>query len=129
MNTCCNEPVLGSDPIIIKWNVVRGDTSTIDIEFFENDEVTYSDISDWLFVATAYEAKTNTFYNLDVTVVSGKVTITALPIITELWGTDMSLKTAELQFDLEGINGEVIWTPVIGTISVIGDVSGIGVLS
>ena len=68
-------------------------------------------------------------YNLDVTVVSGKVTITALPIITELWGTDMSLKTAELQFDLEGLNGEIIWTPVVGTISVIGDVSGIGVLS
>ena len=30
----------GSDPAIIKWNVTRGDTSKIKIEFLNNDEVT-----------------------------------------------------------------------------------------
>ena len=130
MTNCCNQGVLGSDPIIIKWNVVRGDTSTLNIDFFENDETTASDISDWAFAATAYDSKTNTFYSLIVDLTATGLTITAPSLITEQWGSDMSLKVAELQFDLEGLNlDETVWTPVIGTISVIGDVSGVGVLS
>ena len=131
MNKCCSSEVLGSDPIIIKWNVVRGDTSTLVLDFLENDEVTYFDLSDWTFIATAFNSKTSIYYSLDVTEVNGVMTITAESVMTEDWGTDMSLKAAELQFDLQGTKSDLttVWTPVIGTINVIGDVSGTGVLS
>jgi hypothetical protein len=61
---------------------------------------------------------------LVVTASSGFVTITALPELTAYWGTTYSRSVAELEFDLEVTIGDVVWTPVIGTISVIGDVSG-----
>ena len=45
--------------------------------------------------------------------------------ITELWGTGYKSVVTELTFDLQvTIDGETIWTPLIGTISVLGDITG-----
>jgi hypothetical protein len=45
--------------------------------------------------------------------------------ITKYWGTGFKSVVTELTFDLQvTIDGETIWTPLIGTISVIGDITG-----
>ena len=44
--------VFGADPARIKWQIVRGDTSPLRVEFLEDDEITYFDTSDWSFEAT-----------------------------------------------------------------------------
>lgn len=122
---CCPSDYFGSDPTNIKWHVVRGDTATLTFQFFENDEVTLIDTSTWTYTATAYDVKTSTSYSLLVDDNPGSVTVTALPIMTELWGSGVSSTVAELNFDLEvNITPENVWTPVIGTITVIGDISG-----
>lgn len=127
LTKCCPEP-FGADPAQITWNIVRGDTATIVVQFFENDEKTYTDTSGWTFLATAYDSKTDTFYELDSIESEGFVRITAQPDITEQWGVGVKSKVAELAFDLQiTTNDNIIWTPVIGTINVIGDVTG-GVL-
>jgi len=62
----------------------------------------------------------------------GTVTITAPASITKDWGQGRTSKVGELLFDLQvTINGssdalDVIWTPLIGTISVIGDITYLG---
>lgn len=122
--TNCAPEIFGADPAVIRWAIVRGDTSTIKIEFLDSDEVTYFDTSDWTYRASAYDKKTDILDELVVTASSGFVTITALPELTSYWGTTYSRSVAELEFDLEVTIGDVVWTPVIGTISVIGDVSG-----
>lgn len=114
----------GSDPIIIKWNIVRGDTSKIKVEFLNNDEVTKYDTSTWTYAASAYDAKTDIIDELDVTSGPGYVEVTAPADITQYWGTAYNATVAELLFDVQVSSEDVIWTPVVGTISVIGDVSG-----
>lgn len=122
---CCPEP-FGADPAQIIWNVVRGDTATIIVQFFENDETTYTDTTGWTYLATAYDQKTDTYYELDAAEENGYVTITALPEVTEQWGLGIKSKVAELAFDLQvTTNDNIVWTPVIGTINVIGDVTGV----
>ena len=121
----CGPEVFGADPVSIKWNVVRGDTSPLRIEFLEDDEITYFDTSDWTYKATSYDSKTDFLDELEVTPGEGYVDIMAPASITELWGSGYKSMVAELMFDLEvTIDNETVWTPVIGTISVIGDVSG-----
>jgi hypothetical protein len=45
--------------------------------------------------------------------------------ITELWGTGYKTIVTELTFDLQvTIDSDTVWTPLIGTISVIGDITG-----
>lgn len=120
----CNLEVFGADPANIKWNVVRGDTSEILVEFFEADEETVYDINNWIFSATAYNPRNGITDDLEITVEGSSVKITAPADITEFWGTGVRGRVAELSFDLQAeINGKV-WTPIVGTISVIGDVSG-----
>lgn len=133
MATCNDnnkQETIGADPANIHWKVVRGDTSKLRVEFYENDETTYKDTSTWLYAATAHNEVTGIDYNLIVETYSGYVDIVALPADTEDWGVTYSSLVAELSFDLEVtipslVSGEddVIWTPVIGTISVIGDVT------
>ena len=53
--TLCGPEIFGADPIRLKWQVVRGDTATMRVEFFENDEETTYDISEWDFVSTTYD--------------------------------------------------------------------------
>lgn len=123
MSSCENE-IFGADPVNIRWQVVRGDTSTIRVDFLNNDEITFLDISEWSFLASAYDRKTDIVDELEVEAFDGYVIITAPSDITSFWGTTYGGMVAELTFDLEVTIDNTVWTPVIGNISVIGDVTG-----
>lgn len=114
----------GQKPIHLKWNVVRGDTAKLKVEFLQNDEVTYFDISDWTFASSAYDAKGDVVDELEVDVFDGYVNIVAPSDITETWGDGFSSVIAELAFDLEVTTTNEIWTPIIGTIVVAADITG-----
>ena len=123
--TICSPQTFGADPATIKWNVVRGDTAILLVEFLEDDEETYRDISEWSFTATAYDPIADTTDELEVEDGDGYVTITAPAFITQGWGTGTGGRIAELKFDLEVVTeDDITWTPLIGTISVIGDITG-----
>jgi hypothetical protein len=96
------------------------------IEFFENDETTYFDTSTWLFNSFTYDSRGDALDELSVEAYEGYVDITASPEITQLWGIGYGYTVAELPFDLEVTIGDLVWTPVVGTISVIADVSNGG---
>lgn len=116
----------GSSPINIQWTVIRGDTATLKIEFFDDDETTVWDTSDWIYLSTAYDPSGDVLDNLTVTADDGFVTITAPALVTKNWGTKYKSVVAELPFDLQvTIPGDTdtIWTPLVGTICVLGDVS------
>lgn len=128
---------LGASPANIQWTVVRGDTATLKVEFLEDDEVTKYDTTGWTFLATAYDPASDTLDGLTVeSYEDGVVYIIAKPNTTKNWGiTKYKPVVAELRFDLQatipgdGVSGgggdEITkWTPVVGTICVIGDVSG-----
>jgi ribosomal protein S8E len=122
--------VLGANPANIHWNVVRGDTAKIKITFFESNEVTEFSTDDWEYIATAYNPANTTYYELSVVEGDGFIEIIATPEISNTWGTASSGIVAELVFDLEITipavapeTEDTIWTPVIGTISVIGDIT------
>lgn len=120
----------GVSPANIQWTVVRGDTATLKIEFWENDETTAYDITGWIFESEAYDPITDITYPLDTLAGSNYVTITAPATDTEAWGTGLGSVVAELSFDLQvtipGLSGQdnTVWTPVIGTICVLGDITG-----
>jgi hypothetical protein len=115
----------GANPVNIQWAIVRGDTSPLRVEFYEDDEVTFYDTSDWTYAASAYGAKDDVIDQLETIAGNGFVEIVASPAITALWGTTYSQVVAELLFDLQVTkNDGTIWTPVIGTIKVLGDVTG-----
>ncbi len=120
----------GASPANIQWTVVRGDTATLLVEFLEDDEVTPFDCDDWTFKATSYDPMGDILDTLTVTVDDNEVTITAPASITEDWGTGYNQVAAELRFDLEviieggsGANADTVWTPVIGTICVLSDMT------
>ena len=117
--------VFGADPARIKWQIVRGDTSPLRVEFLQDDEVTYFDTSDWTFEATSYDPQSDALDSLEITPGPGYVDIMAPSSITELWGTGYKTIVTELTFDLQvTIDSDTVWTPLIGTISVIGDITG-----
>lgn len=117
--------VLGIEPVSIRWNVVRGDTSSIRVQFLEADESTSVDISQWIIEATAHNPKDNSFDDLDVQVDGNDVVITAYSDLTEYWGRGIDRTVAELSFDIQVIiDRTTVWTPVVGNITVIGDVTG-----
>jgi ribosomal protein S8E len=122
--------VLGASPANIHWNAVRGDTAKIKITFFESNELAEFDTDGWSYVATAYNPANNTYYELSVVEGDGFIEIIATPEISNAWGTASSGIVAELAFDLEVTipavapeTEDTVWTPVIGTISVIGDIT------
>jgi hypothetical protein len=120
----CDPDIFGADPVNIRWSVVRGDTSTIKIEFLDNDEVTYFDTSDWSYSASAYDKKTDIVDELEVEAHEGYLIVTAPSDITAQWGSTYGGIVAELQFDVEvTLADKTVWTPVLGIISVSGDVS------
>ena len=124
MNLCSPE-IFGADPARIKWNIVRGDTSPLRVEFLEDDEVTYFDTSSWTYKATSYDPQSDYLDELEVTPGDGYVDILAPASITEFWGVGYKSVVTELTFDLQvTIDQETVWTPLIGTISVLGDVTG-----
>ena len=125
MTICNDTEIFGADPARVQWNIVRGDTSPLRIEFYENDEVTLYDTTGWEYAATTYDFKGDILDELEVTSGDGYAEITATSDITALWGTGYSSVVAELAFDLQvTIDTDTIWTPVIGTIRVLGDVTG-----
>lgn len=125
MTSSCSPEIFGADPANIKWQIVRGDTSPLRVEFYENDEVTPYDTDGWEFAASAYDFRGDVIDELEVVPGNGYVEITAPADITSLWGTGYSSTVAELAFDLQvTINNQTVWTPVIGTITVLGDVTG-----
>ena len=118
----------GADPASVQWKVVRGDTATLEVEFLEIDETTPFDTDGWTYKATSYDPTGSVLDDLMVTATTGVVTITADPCITEKWGTAYKTVVAELPFDLQitipAVTGEpTVWTPVIGTICVLGDIT------
>jgi hypothetical protein len=114
---------LGADPVNLQWKVVRGDTAKIRIEFYQTDGTTYYDTSSWSYASTAYDSKTDTFYTLTTTAGSGFVDITAPSATTDGWGSGQKAIAGELSFDLQVIINSQPWTPVIGTIVVVSDVT------
>jgi hypothetical protein len=126
IDACSTDEFVGADPAQVKWRVVRGDTSSLEFHFLENNETTFLDLSDWEFYATAFNSKTNSADYLDVSVDGGTVTVTADSDITQTWGAGVNQSVSlELRFDLQAtrISDGVVWTPVIGIIQVISDVT------
>lgn len=123
MSNCSVPENFGADPASIQWKVVRGDTSKIRVEFYEADETTYYDISTWTFVSTAYDLKNGGFDTLTVTAGTGYVDIIAPASLTKTWGTGQASISTELSFDLQVTINSEVWTPVIGKITVLSDVS------
>jgi hypothetical protein len=127
---------LGSNPAMINWRVVRGDTAKLRVSFLQKNEIDQYDTTGWEYNATAYDPKTETSHPLTVIVTDEYVDIIAFAELTETWGTEQKTSiVAELSFDLQVTfpleQGEdpnepwpEIWTPIIGNITVIGDVTG-----
>ena len=92
-----------------------------------NDEVTEFDTTGWTYSATAYDPLADVLDELTVTVDGSVVTVTAPADITANWGTKYKSVVAELSFDLQAVvpdgPSSMTWTPVIGTICVLGNVS------
>jgi len=114
----------GNAPAIIKWNVIRGDTARLRVDFLENDEVTPFDTDGWSFLSTTYDAFGDVLDSLTVESGDGYVNIIAPSNITALWGDGYASTVAELAFDLQVEFGNIVWTPVLGTIKVSADVTG-----
>jgi hypothetical protein len=123
-STCCPEEYFGSNPIIIKWHIVRGDTAKLRVQFLENDETTAFDTDGWEYASSAYDSKGDVLDELEVIVGNGYVDIVAASDITSEWGIGSASVVAELAFDLEVIIDSEVWTPILGTIVVVGDVTG-----
>jgi hypothetical protein len=122
----------GATPANIQWTVVRGDSASFTVSLLENDEVTPFDIEDWTFSATAYDPTSDVLDELTVTVSNDILTVTASAGLTANWGTKYKSVVAELSFDLQATipdgDSTITWTPVIGTICVLGDVTPVGSL-
>jgi hypothetical protein len=121
---------LGATPAHIQWTVVRGDSSTLAVQFLQDDEVTGWNISTWAFSSTAYDATGDILDELKVTVSGHTATIFISSDITQNWGTRYTSVVAELPFDLQatipkatGETENTVWTPVIGSICVLGDIT------
>jgi hypothetical protein len=117
----------GATPANIQWTVVRGDSASFTVSLLENDEVTEFDTEGWTYTATAYDPTADVLDALTVTVDGSIVTVTAPAEVTANWGTKYKSVVAELSFDLQAVvpdgDSTITWTPVIGTICVLGDVT------
>jgi len=119
----------GASPANIQWTVVRGNSATLKIEFFEDDEITYWDTDGWTFLSTSYDPAGDVLDQLTVTEEAGYVTISVPAETTLNWGNQYKSVVSELPFDLQvtipGGSGEqdTVWTPVVGTICVLGNVT------
>jgi hypothetical protein len=116
--------IFGADPLTPTWKIVRGDTARLRVMFLETDEATAYDTADWQYTSSVYDFKGEVLDELTVTAGTGYVDILATAQTTSTWGAGYSSNVAKLAFDLEIVlpDGDV-WTPIIGTINVIGDVS------
>lgn len=125
MTSSCSPEIFGADPANVKWRIVRGDTSPLTIQFYNDDEATPYNTSGWEYASTTYDFRGDVLDELVVEPGAGYVNIVAPAEITALWGTGYSSTVTELAFDLQvTIDGDTVWTPVIGTITVLADVTG-----
>jgi hypothetical protein len=125
MTNCGPDTPVGSDPANVKWSVVRGDSATLRVEFFEDDGVTKSSTSGWLAVASTYDYRGDVIDELETQVGDGYVDIIISPETSRLWGVGYRPIAADLGFDLQiTLSNQTVWTPVLGSISVIADISG-----
>lgn len=123
--TICGPDDLGSSPANIKWNVVRGDSATLRVEFFEEDGATVSNTYGWSVVASTYDYRGDVIDELDTSLGEGYVDIIVTPEVSRLWGVGYRPIAADLGFDLQVTTTDgTVWTPIIGSISVIADISG-----
>ena len=117
----------GASPANIQWTVVRGDSATLKVEFFDDDEKTYFNTTNWDFLATAYDASGDILDELPVVEGNGFVEIKVPADTTQNWGANYKTVVAELPFDLQVTitagSDVTTWTPVIGTICVLGDIT------
>jgi hypothetical protein len=124
MCNCAN--LYGTVPANIKWEVTRGDTAELRIDFLESDESTAWDTGDWTYTSSAYDPSSDSVDELEVEDHEGYVILRAPADLTVLWGTGYGKTLAQIPFDLKvtiSTNPEKIWTPVSGTIVVNPDVS------
>lgn len=123
--TMCGPEVFGADPVNIKWSVVRGDTATLRVEFLEDDEVSYFDTTDWSYKVSVYSPREDVVDELDIDSHNGYIDVTAPATLTSEWGGTLRSAgaIAELLFDVEVRFGDTVWTPVLGTIIVLGDLT------
>jgi hypothetical protein len=128
----CSPEIFGADPVNIQWRVVRGDTGSLRVEFLQDNEVDFYDTTGWIFRATAYDQSGDILDALDCEPGEGFVDIKAYPSVTKNWGLKYLKTVAELPFDVQVTIPELIedtvWTPVIGTIYVLGDITPGGTL-
>lgn len=117
----------GANPATIQWNVVRGDTASLIVDFLEDDEVTKWNTTTWSYKATAYDPVGDVLDELLVSATTGTVTITAPASMTLSWGSAYKTIVAELPFDLQiqiaDAAEDTVWTPIVGTIRVLGDIT------
>ena len=117
----------GATPANIQWTVVRGDSASFTVSFLEDDEITEFDTEGWTFTATAYDPSSDVLDELTVTTSGSVITVTAPAAITTNWGSTYKSVVAELSFDLQAVipdgNSTITFTPVIGTICVLGNVT------
>lgn len=116
--------LFGADPYIIQWTIVRGDTAPLRVYFYESDGTTAIDTSTWEYAASAYDYKNDVTDELEIVASAGYVDITAPADTTQYWGTGYKSVVSQLGFDLQVTIGDVVWTPVLGTIKVLGDFTG-----
>lgn len=120
-----NTDIFGADPAKVQWKLVRGDSSSLRVQFLEDDEVTPIDTTDWSFISTAYYPSNGNKYTLTTLPGTGYADIFITPEQTASWGVGYESVVAELPFDLQVTKpDDTIWTPVIGTICVLGDITG-----
>jgi hypothetical protein len=131
-SSCTSEiQQLGTTPANIQWSVVRGNTANLRVDFLQNDEKTFFNTSGWTYKATAYDPVSTFLDDVQVAGYSGYVILTIPSTTTVNWGSSFSSVVAELSFDLQvkipNGSSPFIWTPVIGTICVLGDVTTGGI--
>lgn len=112
----------GESPAKIVWNVVRGDDSSIEITLLDDNGAALN-TSGWTYTSRAKSGAS--VQNLTVTSAQNVVTVKAPSSVTSLWGAgETKSPAAQLPFDLQVTKGDGSkWTPVIGRIVVIPDVS------
>jgi hypothetical protein len=125
----CNNTTnkIGIFPASVDWNIVRGDTSELRVDFLNNDETTPWDIEGWEYSSTAYDSVNDSLEELEVIIYDSYILIKINPDQTLNWGSGYSDIIARLPFDLKiripTESDSFIWTPISGTIVLCSDVS------
>lgn len=120
-----NTDTFGAEPARVQWKIVRGDSAFLKVEFLEDDEITPTDMTGWTFVSSVYNKVSGIVEPLILTVGVGYVEISITSLMSSAWGDGFENIVSEMPFDLQVTKpNSNRWTPIIGTICVLGDVTG-----